>query len=96
MCSLLAMEPADQHRLADYMSIHRVHDRVPRLGRDRSRNLTLRLWDVELGIERVKLERVVVIRTGRGPWPHIAVRPKAQLACAIRQLSRLEAFRQTR
>ena len=52
------------------------------------------LRHIELGIQRVKLERVVMVWTGRRSRTHIAIRTQAHLAAAIGQLPGLDALGQ--
>src|SRR5439155_7157608 len=79
--SLLAVEAGNEHRLAEYVAVHRVDHfiacrrRFLRSGGHRH---------VDLRVERVQLEGVVMVRSGPGAGAHVAGRAQARLARAVR------------
>jgi len=85
------MESRDEDGLSKHMSVHRVHNR----GSRGCRFLRGALRNIELRIERVELERVVMVRTGRCAGTHVRIRAQADLTAAIRQLALRNALGQT-
>ena len=63
---LLTMVASDEHGLAEHVTVHRVDDGGARVGGLLRRR---RHRDVELDVERVELERVVVVRSRPAPGP---------------------------
>src|SRR5437764_8539594 len=79
----LAMKARDKHRLAENVTIHRIDDRSAG-GR---RFLRRALRHVEFDVERVQLERVVVIRTRWCARTHVSVPAETHLTAAVRKLA---------
>src|SRR5258706_6947167 len=92
----LLMEAGNKHGFADNMAVHSVNDLVAKIDDCLSRRAGGRLRDIELRVERIQFERVVVIRSCRRPWPHVAETSQAYLTCTVRQLTLCNTFRKPR
>src|SRR5438132_6483202 len=88
----LLMEPGNENRFAENMAVHCIDHSHARIGGLLRRTLR----HIELGIECIKLERVVMIWTRRRSRTHIAIRTQAHLAAAIGQFPGLYALGQAR
>src|SRR5439155_4344531 len=78
----LAMEARDENGFAEHVTVHRVDDGGARCGGF----LGSALRHVELRVERVQLERVVMVRTRRRAGAHVRIRSQADLTAAVGQL----------
>ena len=76
----LLMELSNKDSLAEDMAIHCIDYCSPGI-----RGLLRRaLRYIKFRIESIELECVMVIRTGRGAWTHVAVSAQTDLTAAIR------------
>src|SRR2546429_490904 len=82
------MESRDQDGFAEHVTVHGVDDSGARGGGFLRRALR----NLELRVERVQLERVVMIWTGRRAGTHVGVRSQAHLTAAVGQLALRETF----
>src|SRR6185436_19209621 len=85
---LLAVEPRDENRLAEHVSVHRREERLARVER------VLRRRDVDLRVERVQREGVVMVRSGRRAGTHVALAAQALLLAPVRQVALRDTFSQ--
>src|SRR4051812_28824090 len=89
--SSLPVESRHQECLSQDMAVHGVHDG----GACGGRLLRRSLRDLELGVQRIQLEGVVMVRAGRRAWAHVCVAPQAHLTAAIRKLAGSDTFGET-
>src|SRR5258708_4143652 len=77
----LPMEACDEDRLPEHVTVHGVdHCHTGICG-----FLRRALRDIELRVERIELERVVMVRTGWCARTHVRVRTQTDLTASIRK-----------
>ena len=73
------MEARNEDGFAEHVAVHRVDDGGAGVGRLRRHALR----HVQLDVERVQLQRLMVIRAGGRAHPHVRVRTQADLTAAV-------------
>src|SRR5215813_8837590 len=82
------MELCNKDGLPEDMAIHCIDDRSPGI-RGLLRGA---LRYIKFRVESIELERVMVIRTRRRAWTHVAIAAETDLTAAIRQFALSHAF----